>query len=277
MIRSIGATTLSGDPSSKGRQTARLFRQYRVPDATQRTLNLEATCAEDDLEIFEFRSTTPGCTACLLRAPGPKGGGILLAPDQEPGRRRFSIAHEMGHYHIPAHRGAESGLGWCGDVEMRATSLVSKLEWEANDFASELLMPSKLFGEDVALRDISIRSAMALASDNFYSVSVTASAWRMVQLASDSCALVVSSESKIDWVIRSESFRIPGLRNGDRVSDNSFAADAFATTVGKPSPQEVDLFAWLAPQYPVRGRLLESTHVIRSTEQVLSLLWLVPE
>ena len=275
MIRSIGAATSSREPSPKGRQTARLFRQYRVPDASQRTLNLEAICAEDDLEIFEFRSTTPGCTACLQRAPGPKGGGILLAPNQEPGRRRFSIAHEMGHYHIPAHRGAERGLGWCGDVEMRATSLVSQLEWEANDFASELLMPSKLFGEDVALRDISIRSAMALASDDLYSVSVTASAWRMVQLTRDACAIVVSSNGKIEWAARSDALRIPGLRRGDPVHPDSLAACTLERLASETLPQEVSVHCWLDPRYPVSQKLLESTHLQARSGKVLSMLWLV--
>jgi hypothetical protein len=37
---------------------------------------------------------------------------------------------------------------------------------------------------------------------------------------------------------------------------------------------EVDIEAWFDPQYPVRGTLRESTHLVRSTNQVISLLWL---
>lgn len=164
----------------------------------------------------------------------------------------------------------------CGEREMRAgASDAVEIEWEANDFASELLMPTRQFGIDVAKRDLSTATARELASEAFYDVSVTAAAWRMVQLSSDSCALVVSSGGKIEWACRSESMRIPGLRRGTIVGSDTLAGTGFQGGESETNPLEVDVHAWLEPRYPVRGKLLESTHVIRSTGQVVSLLWLV--
>jgi hypothetical protein len=58
--------------------------------------------------------------------------------------------------------------------------------------------------------------------------------------------------------------------NGDTLASNGLQGGDSETR-----PLDVDVNAWLDPQYPIRGQLLESTHVIRSTAQVVSLLWLV--
>ncbi|MEM5501513.1 ImmA/IrrE family metallo-endopeptidase [Ahrensia kielensis] len=62
-----------------------------------------------------------------------------------PNRRRFTIAHELGHYFLHRH---------ISDFEDRAlfrnSSDRNQLEYEANDFAASLLMPSTNF--KIALR-----------------------------------------------------------------------------------------------------------------------------
>lgn len=259
----------------RGRRTAVLFRKVRLP-GVERRCDVDTICVEDQLEVFESRVKDPGYTACLVRDPLGTGGGILLAPGQEGGRRRFSIAHELAHYHIPTHKlHAEHGLH-CGEREMRADAGKSgNIESEANDFASELLMPARQFRIDVAKRDLSVATARELASDAFYDVSVTAAAWRMVQESNDRCAMVVSSNGRIDWTCRSESFRIPGLSRGTQLNSDTLASNGLLGGVSQTRPLEVDVNAWLDPQYPIRGRLLESTHVIRSLDQVVSLLWLI--
>jgi hypothetical protein len=263
--------------SQRGRRTAALFRKHRLP-GVERRCNVDAICADDELEILESDMADPGYTACLFCNPYGVGGAIWLVPAQDGGRRRFSIAHELGHYHLPTHRRLRSEGAMCGEPEMRAGATdPAELEWEANDFASELLMPTRQFGVDAARRDFSVATARELASDAFYEVSVTAAAWRMVQLSKHSCAIVVSSGGTVDWSIRSESLRIPGMRRGTRVNNRTVASGAFEGGASETAPLEVDVTAWLEPRYPVRGRLLESTHLIRSTAQVLSMLWLVDE
>jgi hypothetical protein len=203
------------------------------------------------------------------------GGAIFLSPKQDGGRRRFSLAHEIGHYHLPAHRQLRRQGASCGEAAMRAGAAdAAALEWEANDFASELLMPTRLFGADAARRDFSVATARELASDTYFDVSVTAAAWRMTQLSTEPCAIVMSSNRKVNWACRSESLRIPGLRRGSSIDSGTVACAAFSGGAGETQPLEVELDAWLEPRYPVRARLLESTHVIGRTGQVLSMLWL---
>ena len=92
----------------RGRDVARLFRQVRgLSDV--RACSLDSILEDDQLELFELETENPGFTASLVRAAGIAGGGIALARGQDGGRRRFSIAHELGHFHIPSH--SREGLG----------------------------------------------------------------------------------------------------------------------------------------------------------------------
>jgi len=65
----------------------------------------------------------------------------------EIGRVRFTIAHELGHYFIDAHRNKLKkgvSLSYNGDVNEAENK---KIDTEANKFAANLLMPSNHFVE----------------------------------------------------------------------------------------------------------------------------------
>lgn len=263
-----------GRDSRLGRHAAALFRRRRLPSIGRRC-DVEEVCRADDLEVLESRIADPGYTACLFCDLNGTGGAIFLSPKQDGGRRRFSLAHEIGHYHLQTHRQLRQHGARCGEAAMHAGAAdAAHLEWEANDFASELLMPTRLFGADAARRDFSVATARELASDRYFDVSVTAAACRMTQLSTESCAIVMSSNGKVHWARRSAAMRIPGLRRGMSIGTGTVASASFSGGTGEMQPLEVDVDAWLEPRYPVHGRLLESTHVIGTTGQVLSMLWL---
>ena len=92
-----------------------------------------------------------------------------------------------------------------------------RYEWEANQFAAELLMPRHLFSQDAEHRDAAFHEIAELASQSWYDVSVTAAAIRFVEVTSEACALVSAHDGLIDWVMKSEAFvyRIPW--RGDRL------------------------------------------------------------
>lgn len=258
--------------SRLGSHAAALFRRQRFPDIGRRC-DVESICRVDGLEILESRIVDPGYTACLFCDPHGTGGAIFLSPNQDAGRRRFSLAHEIGHYHLPTHRRLRRQGALCGEGAMRAgIADVAQLEWEANDFASELLMPAPVFGADASRRDFSVVTARELASDSYYDVSVTAAAWRMTQLSIEPCAIVMSCSGKVRWARRSKSMRIPGLRRGTSIGSATIASTSFNEGTSQMEPLEVGINAWLEPRYPVRARLFESTHVVGTTGQVLSML-----
>jgi len=67
----------------------------------------------------------------------PNDFDILLAQYTSPIRDRFTLAHEIGHYYLHSNQ---------GDNPIVATRKGStRIEWEANWFAAELLMPRSEF------------------------------------------------------------------------------------------------------------------------------------
>lgn len=256
-----------------GQWKAQLYRQARDLLET-RAPDVDALAVAEGLEICDSAIVDPGYAAALLCA-GPACGGIVLAPGQLRGRRRFSISHEMGHFLIPRHR--KDGRNFqCLEIDMRVRDTDARqLEWEANDFAAELLMPSRLFGADAAGRDVGFAAVEQLAGQDMYDVSVTAAAWRLVQTVRDRCALVVCSGGRVQWVARSRSFGLPLIERGQPPEPESLAAAAVRGEGVVSAPQEVPWHAWFGDTRRADGRLYESTHIVRQLNQVASLVWFI--
>jgi predicted transcriptional regulator len=100
---------------------------------------------------------------------------------RSPGRRRFTIAHECGHWVLHAQR--ENDGIWCRPSEIvepvSATDPVQlrKREAEANAFAAELLMPETLLTEQSRLTG---RNLPALSER--FDVSLKAMRFRLTTL-----------------------------------------------------------------------------------------------
>jgi Zn-dependent peptidase ImmA (M78 family) len=79
------------------------------------------------LDIALAAGATAPLDALLMR--GYRRGGIIVANAAQPKtRRRFSAAHELGHYLLGHYANGDS---W-----------TVRYEWAANAFAAELLMPT---------------------------------------------------------------------------------------------------------------------------------------
>lgn len=255
----------------EGRRFARLFRQVRGLRET-RQCDLEAIAAEDRIELIDFDDADPGCTACLFPDAEGAGGAIFLQPGQPPGRRRFSIAHELAHYHIPTHSRRRRR---CRDLDLQAKEgFRAKVEWEANGFAAELLMPEILFRRDAREGDVSFETVYALASADAYNVSATAAAIRLVETSNESCALVALERGRVVWQVRSDFF-FRMATGSQAIRPETCAAGVFNGERPNPRPEPVDPLAWF--DEPEHSRVtVESTHEIPRLRQVLALLW-VPD
>jgi len=64
---------------------------------------------------------------------------IVLASLWHPTRDRFTVAHELGHYFLHSQQGQRPIIAW------RHGS--TRIEWEANWFAAEFLMPAVDFAD----------------------------------------------------------------------------------------------------------------------------------
>lgn len=276
MITPRSARPIEGPEIRVGSRMAKLFRQSRQLTET-RACNLDAILDEDEIELAESDAEDPGYTASLIRFDSEKGGGIMLARGQSQGRRRFSIAHELGHFHLPSHRAAHV-QGRCSERDLRTRGHdAERREWEANDFAAELLMPQRLFAEDARRLSVSIDSVDQLASPKMYDVSRLAAAWRLVQITPEPAALIVSTNGIVEWLARSDGFSGWLTERRQSVSPETLAAAAFRGEGVSGQPVEVPASAWFDNPAHATGALLESTYAIEQLGQVVSLLWRPPE
>ncbi len=99
---------------------------------------------------------------------------VLNASIREPGRKRFTIGHELGHY-VFGHR----GMG-CGSKELMDWS-DQREEMEANRFAVEILLPEALVKPTVTGKDFSYEAVESLATS--FKSSLTAAAIRFIEVA----------------------------------------------------------------------------------------------
>lgn len=210
---------------------------------------------------------TRGARANLLRM-GDKG--VISVEDLPVEQRRWAIAHELGHFETHAN---VSYLGFCTGEDLRADYHGSGREPEANAFAAELLMPEPLFQKRVdKIATPSWKAVQEIAAE--FQVSLTAAAYRFVELSWERIALFISKDGKVQ---RSAGRRDFGQRakRGAPLSTYSLAYDYFAKKKVWPGAQHVSAEAW-SPSARSGQEVFEELFIMESYGSVLSLVWFPP-
>lgn len=164
----------------------------------------KAICLEDIAmarKVLVLPGPLEGCEARLTRK-GSSGIIRVRAGEDQVGRRRFSIAHELGHWEM------HDSSQWyaCTAANLRDYR-VSPEEREANVFASELLMPR--FLAEPLLQKAEPTLALAKQAAAEFNVSLTAAAIRMLHLSRHEAILVCSKDKEILWwVIAKDRFGV---------------------------------------------------------------------
>lgn len=192
---------------------------------------------------------------------------IRVSPSDTIERQRFSIAHEFGHL-LMGH--VVSIKKVCSNVDMMDW-YQSNQETQANFFASELILPSKLVRSRCDIRDISFEPIKQIAKD--FRASLTATAIKFVRLCPEKCAVVYSDKGKVKWFYKSPDWW-PFIHKDKKLDKRTLAYDFFVGEPMEPAPVEVDADAWSESQG--LDEIVE--HSIASSQYnfVLSLLWIKP-
>ncbi len=157
--------------------------------------------------------------ALVRRANRPEGMVAVKRDIRENGRKRFCIAHEIGHYLLPGH-GTNESICLKEDIESFREGIPEQ-EAAANRFATELLLPSSEIIPVVKKESATI--ALAKAVSEQYQTSLTAAALKCVELATkEVCAAVMSTDGIIRWCRLNDQFT-EYVRVGQRLSEESFA------------------------------------------------------
>ena len=157
--------------------------------------------------------TTAGVTSGLMADIGKTKGVILCAPGLIAQRRRFAIAHQLGHFLLRAHRGDRQ----CTNRDLsenRRDTAHRKEEMQANRFAAGLLMPKPWFAAFVdGLGKPAVAHLPVIAAA--YRVSLDAAASRYADLTPIMCAFLFVKDGILRYARPSRSFPPLAIRPGD--------------------------------------------------------------
>jgi hypothetical protein len=205
----------------------------------------------------------------LLRIAGvPRGTVVLNRGIREPGRRLFTLAHEIGHYILPNQQHINAPC-LRSEIAQWAPGL-SQHELEANEFASEILLPISRI-QDLLVCEPTF-DAVVKISDRC-KTTLTASAHRFVSLSSFRIALVWSSRGRSIWYKASKEFgRAVELKE---LSEESYAYDCFKKSQISKQFERVPASAWLYDSNLRDGaEIFEHSLLLPYYESVISLLYI---
>lgn len=220
------------------------------------------------LEIREVNAD--GFDGALVRAVGEPYGIIAIkAGISELTRKRFTVAHEIGHFLLPGH---DQFSSICSSKTLeRWGSRLPPSELDANEFAAELLLPTKYVRVKLVQKFPDFRAIREVAGE--YEVSLTATIRKFIRLSDHACAMVWSTRGIVEWYQRSEGFTFY-IRTG-KLEPNSKASALFRTEPEVSDFVEVDADVWLRPPGDeLVDRILEHSIYLRNYNSVLTLLWI---
>jgi Zn-dependent peptidase ImmA (M78 family) len=231
-----------------------------APDVLSIATALGVEIAEKDVTSFD---------GALVRVPNSPIGIIAVRSSiREGGRKRFTIAHELGHLLLPGHE--SSTVCGADRIENWAQDLPDK-EVEANRFAGELLVPSA-----IALKMLGTPKPSFAAIEEIvriFRTSLTASAYRFSDLTPHAVAIVWSSGGVIRWFKRSAEFTY-WIRIRESLDERTLAHDLFRQRDVPVEGATVPASAWLDGRFVLDDNLVEQSKPIPSYDGVLTLLWI---
>jgi IrrE N-terminal-like domain len=146
------------------------------------------------------------CEGALLPSSSGKRWGIYFSVEGSPRRRRFTTAHEFGHYLL--HRKKYPQGLRCDEaaVDGRAGT---EIEREANEFAATLLMPLDDFRRQIPANDQADFDQLSACATR-YEVSLVAAILRWLRYTERRAIILVSRDGFMKWAWSSE----PALKSG---------------------------------------------------------------
>lgn len=223
----------------------------RTSRAVQAAINLLDEFGLEDVIDIDLRDLVYARSILYREAPlgdcegrivfGKSGTAIITINSEtnyQP-RKRFSIAHELGHYelkHREIHYDNEASLEYYKSGSQEA---------EANEFASELLLPSIRFGDAVKGKAFSPRLIDEVARQ--FGTSVSSALFKYIDYGPHPIVVIYSFNGKVLFFRKSLNYRrrLIDLTNL-QVPNNSVTEEWFnyQTEYGIDDLQNVDMSVW---------------------------------
>jgi hypothetical protein len=235
------------DLDGAGSPEALVTRILKLEPGLTLPVPIEDVCsALDIVSIADLE--TEGFEAALITDELKSQGAILVAKGRSRQRRRFSIAHELGHFLIPAHMPPPDGQFLCSADQLRLLAQRdqdrrARMEVEANRFAALLLMPPPLLRARLReKRQPQLEKLVALAET--FDVSKDAMARAFAEHHDEPVAVLIWRNGRLARCYRSATMPWLSVRIGDYATREQ-RGGLSAVAVGPiTAPSELDPHHW---------------------------------
>lgn len=247
--------------SAASERAKRLLRDLKI-DRPELLVYLKEICCERGVYVREHPLEA---SEARLTVSGDRGIITVHPRDDFASRTRFSIAHELGHFEL--HRQSVA----CSKRALNDWRTGQEIE--ANEFASELLMPEEFIRAEIAASRPGFRALERLAER--YQTSLFATTRRFIELTDEPCAAVFYRNGVISHSWRSRPFAASGYQLEGTIDRYSFAHDALSGDGAPTQMREVDARAWLeVPQRLGPRTILEQARFFPGLDIGMSILWI---
>lgn len=227
----------------------------------------------EDLGITEVIGQATGSFEGILVTNNAKSmGSIAYNANSRIERRRFTIAHELGHFLLPFH-GENAQCAKADMSVVKGKEARQQREAEANRFAASLLMPKSLFGRDVGLiRSPEVSQIVTLAER--YKVGKEAAARRYTEFCNQPCAIVFSRNGTVRYAPRKQDFPFIEIAKGQPLPAKSISAKGRGEVGHISEWSEMEPEVWLGPSARLRGRALYEQFLVQADGYRMTMLTL---
>lgn len=251
---------LGSSPAVFARELLARIELRSAGDLSVLTSRLGLTVKEVESDGFE------GVLVC--RADRRKGIIAINSRIREDGRKRFAVCHEIGHFILPGH-GVDGCICKSEDIESWRRG-APEHEIEANEFASELLLPYKEVQPYVQHKSLTIDLAQNVSKD--FGASLTAASLKCVEVTGERCAVVFSIGGSIKWFRRNDNFHY-FVRVNQKVSDESYAGQLFSGKDADDPTGAVPADAWIeAENLPSNAMIWEDSILLPHYHTTITIL-----
>jgi len=219
------------DLDGAGSPAALVTRILELEPAMSVPVPVEQLCRQFDItSIGELE--TAGFEAALVTDECKSAGAILVASERTRQRRRFSIAHELGHFLIPSHLPRPGERSLCSSEHLSIHDLKEqdwrrRMEAEANRFAALLLIPPPVLRAELkAIRHPDVSDIVRLA--RLFDVSKDAMARAYADYTREAVAIAVIRNGRVLRTYRNAANFPPlAVWGGQPVPSGSLARTPF--------------------------------------------------
>ena len=205
----------------------------------------------------------------LIRREHAASGIIGVNAAYDDVYKRFTVAHEIGHFLIPSDQKPETRCK-AGLIECFSSKLDSP-EIAANEFAAELVLPRKIAEKHFDLNRPSLSQIAQVARE--FDTDLVVATQRYLVLTNQPCAMVWSERGRAAWSCATSSLPFE-LALGYLPATASMAGRLFAGKQVSAGMQEMGSHLWFDTSSAARiGSVFEESVAFPGTHNVLSLVW----